>query len=151
MEDDDFGLERGDCHTVTVTGGLGRMQETLYGRSCVGDEAKVVDVQKDNKEGRGVRVRESQVGMVTLDGVDEVGDVESPKEGRKTTVFRQVFDDVDVGDVGESVEDTVHEEVMECTDALQEVRWDMVIMESKGGVVGDGRESHFDINLVVKD
>ena len=67
--------------------------------------------------------------MVTLDGVDEVGDVESPKEGRKTTTFRQAFEDVDVGSVvGESVEDTVHEGVMECTDALPEVRWDMVIM-----------------------
>jgi hypothetical protein len=32
--------------------------------------------------------------MVTLDGVDEVGDVESPKEGRKTTTFRQAFGDV---------------------------------------------------------
>jgi hypothetical protein len=31
VEDDDFGLERGDCQTVTVTGGLGRMEETLHG------------------------------------------------------------------------------------------------------------------------
>jgi hypothetical protein len=147
VEDDDFGLERGDCQTVTVTGGLGRMEETLHGRSCVGDETKVVDVQKDSEEGHGVRVRESQVGMVTLDGVDEVGDVESPKEGRKTTTFRQAFEDVDVGSVvGESVEDTVHEGVMECTDALPEVRWDMVIMESNEELVaGDGRESKFDI------
>jgi hypothetical protein len=77
VEDDDFGFERGDCQTVTVTGGLGRMDETLHGGSCVGDEAEVVDVEKDNEEGHGVRVRESQVGMVTLDGMDEVGDVES--------------------------------------------------------------------------
>jgi hypothetical protein len=85
--------------------------------------------------------------MVTLDGVDEVGDVESPKEGRKTTNFRQDFEDVDVGGVvGESVEDTVPEGVMECTDALSEVRWDMVIMESNEELVaGDGRESQFDI------
>ncbi len=95
VEDDD--LERGDCQTVTVTGGLGRMEETLHGRSCVGDKTKVVDVEKDSKEGHGERVRESQVGMVTLDGVDEVGDVDSPKDGRKTTAFRQAFEDVDVG------------------------------------------------------
>ncbi len=50
MEDDDFGRERGDCQTVTVTGGLGRMEETLHGRSCVGDEAKVVDVEKDSED-----------------------------------------------------------------------------------------------------
>ena len=85
VEDDDFGLERGDCQAVTVTGGLGRMDETLHGGACVGDE------------GHGVRVRESQVGMVTLDGVNEVGDVETPKEGRETTTFRQVFEDLDVG------------------------------------------------------
>ncbi len=81
----------------------------------MGDEAKVVDVEKDSEEGHGVRVRESQVGMVTLDGVNEVGDVESPKEGRKTTIFRQAFEDLDVGgSVGESVEDTVHEGVHGC-------------------------------------
>ncbi len=51
MEDDDFGLERGDCQTVTVTGRLGRMEETLHGRSCVDDEAKVVDVEKDSEVG----------------------------------------------------------------------------------------------------
>jgi hypothetical protein len=115
--------------------------------SRVGDEAKVVDVEKDIEEGHGIGVRESQVGMVTLDGVDEVGDVESPKEGRKTTDFRQTFEDLDVGDVvGESVEDTVHEGVLEYTDALPEVRWDMVIMESNEELVaGNGRESQFDI------
>ena len=88
MKDDDFGFERGDCQAVAVTGGLGRMDETLHGGACVGDEAKVVDVEKDGEEGHGVRVRESQVGMVTLDGVNEVGDVESPKEGRETAAFR---------------------------------------------------------------
>jgi hypothetical protein len=79
--------------------------------------------------------------------MDEVGDVESPKEGRKATTFRQAFEDVDVGSVvGESVEDTVHEGVLEYTDALPEVRWDMVIMESNEELVaGDGRESKFDI------
>ncbi len=41
---------RGDCQTVTVTGGLGRMEETLHGRSCGGDEAKVVDVEKDSED-----------------------------------------------------------------------------------------------------
>jgi hypothetical protein len=113
----------------------------------VGDETKVVHVEKDREKGHGVRVRASQVGMVTLDGVDEVGDVESSKEGRKTTVFRQVFEGVDVGGVvGESVEDTVHEGVKVYTDALPEVRWDMVILESNEELVaGDGRESQFDI------
>jgi len=37
--------------------------------------------------------------MVTLDGVNEVGDVEAPKEGRETTAFRQSFEDLDVGGV----------------------------------------------------
>jgi hypothetical protein len=140
---DDFGFERGDCQAVVVTGGLGRMDETLHGGSCVGDESEVVDVEKDNEEGHGVRVRESQVGMVTLDGVKEVGDVETPKEGRETTTFRQVFEDLDVGVVvGETVEDTVHEGVTKCTDALSEVSWDMVSMESNEDLVsGDERES----------
>ncbi len=113
----------------------------------MGNEAKVVDVEKDNEEGHGVRVRESQVGMVTLDGVDELGDVESSKEGRKTTSFRHFFEGVDVGgSVGEFVEDTVHEGVMEVTDALPEVRWDMVIVKSNEELVeGDVRESQFDI------
>ena len=105
MEDDDFGLERGDCQSVAVAG------------------------------------------MVTLDGVDEVGDVDAPKERRKTAVFRQAFEDLDVGGVVcETVEDAVHEAVMECADTLPEVRWDMVIMESDEELVwGDGRESQFDI------
>jgi hypothetical protein len=85
--------------------------------------------------------------MVTLDGVNEVGDVETPKEGRETSAFCQSFEDLDVGGVvGETVEDTVHEGVMECVDALPEVRWDVVIMESDEELVsGDGRESQFDI------
>ena len=143
VKDDDFGFERGDCQAVAVAGGLGRMDETLHGGACVGNETKVVDVEKDGEEGHGVRVRESQVGMVSLDGVDEVGDVETPEEGRETTAFGQSFGDLDVGGVvGETVEDTVHEGVVECADALPEVRWDMVIMESDEELVaGDGRES----------
>ena len=46
VEDDDFGFGRGDCQAVAVTGGLGRMDETLYGGACVGDEAKVVVVEE---------------------------------------------------------------------------------------------------------
>ncbi len=34
----------------------------------MGYEAKIVDVEKDDEEGHGVRVGESQVGMVTVDG-----------------------------------------------------------------------------------
>ncbi len=114
VEDDHFGFERGDCQVVAVTGGLGRMDETLNGGACVGDEANVVDVEKDIEEGDDERLMESQVGMVTLDGVNDVGDVEDPKEGRETTVFRQVFEDLDVGGVvGETIEDTVHDGVME--------------------------------------
>jgi hypothetical protein len=81
--------------------------------------------------------------MVTVDGVNEVGDVEAPKEGRETTDFRQSFEDLDVGSVvGETVENAVHEGVVKCVDALSEVRWDMVIMESNEEMVsGDGRES----------
>ena len=48
--------------------------------------------------------------------------------------------------VGETVENAVHEGVVKCADALPEVRWDMVIMESNEELVsGDGRESQFDI------
>jgi hypothetical protein len=48
------------------------------------------------------------VGMVTVDGVNEVGDIEAPKEGRKTTAFRQSFEDLDVGGVvGVTIEDAV--------------------------------------------
>ena len=87
------------------------------------------------------------MGMVTVDGVKEVGDIEAPKEGRKTTAFRQSFEDLDVGSVvGETVENAVHEGVVKCADALPEVRWDMVIIESNEDlVVRDGRESQFDI------
>ena len=143
VEDDDFGFERGDCQTIAVTGGLGRMEQTLHGGACVGYEAKIVDVEKDGEEGHGVRVGESQVGMVAVDGVNEVGDVEAPKEGRETTAFRQSFEDLDVGSVvGETVENVVHEGVVKCVDVLSEVRWDMVIMESDEELVaGDGRES----------
>jgi hypothetical protein len=49
---------RGDCQAVTVTGGLRRMDETLFGGACVGNEAKVVDVEKDDEEGHDVRMRE---------------------------------------------------------------------------------------------
>jgi hypothetical protein len=54
VEYDDIGLERGDCQVVAVTGGLGRMDETLHGGVCVDDEAKVVDVEKDTEEGHDV-------------------------------------------------------------------------------------------------
>ena len=123
------------------------MEQTLHGGACVGYEAKIVDVEKDDEEGHGVRVGESQVGMVTVDGVNEVGDVEAPKEGRETTAFRQSFEDLDVGSVvGETVENVVHEGVVKCVDALPEVRWDMVIMESNEELVaGNVRESQFDI------
>jgi hypothetical protein len=131
VEDDDFGFERGDCQAVAVTGGLGRMDETLDGGACVGNETKVVDVEKDVEEGHGVRVRESQVGMVSLDGVNEVGDVETPEEGRETTAFRQSFEDLDVGGVvGETVEDTVHEGVVECANALPEVLAGFIYQEN---------------------
>jgi hypothetical protein len=46
--------------------------------------------------------------MVTVDGVNEVGDIEAPKEGRETTAFRQSFEDLDVGGVvGVTIEDAV--------------------------------------------
>ena len=61
--------------------------------------------------------------------VNEVGDVETPKEGRETNTFRETLEDVDVGGVvGEPVEDTVHEGVVECVDALPEVKWDVIVM-----------------------
>jgi hypothetical protein len=48
--------------------------------------------------------------------VKQNGDVDPPKEGRKTTVFDQTFEDLDVGGVVcETVEDAVDWRVMECT------------------------------------
>jgi hypothetical protein len=145
VEDDDFGLQRGDCQAVAVAASLRRVDETLHGGTSMGDEADVVDVEKDGDEGHGVRVKEGQVRVVTLDGVNQVGDVESPKEGRNTTTFRQAFEDMDVGGVvGKPVEDTVHEGVMECVDALPEVKWDVIVMQTDEELVeGDGRESQF--------
>jgi hypothetical protein len=35
------------------------MDEALHGGACVGDEAKVVDVEEDGEEGHCVRVGES--------------------------------------------------------------------------------------------
>ena len=57
MEDDNFGLEGGDCQAVAVTGGLRGLEETLHGGACVVDETEVVDVEKDDDEGHHVRVR----------------------------------------------------------------------------------------------
>ena len=66
--------------------------------------------------------------MVTLDGVNEVGDVKTPKKGRETAAFRQSFEDLDVGGVvGETVEDAVHEGVMECADALVNIFLDCLL------------------------
>ena len=43
--------------------------------------------------------------MIVLDGVDEVCDVEAPKEGGEVTTFCNSFGDLDVGVVvGESVD-----------------------------------------------
>ena len=48
-----------------------------------------------------------------MDGVYEVGDVETPKEGGETTALRETFVDLDVGVVvGEPVENVVHEGVV---------------------------------------
>ena len=85
--------------------------------------------------------------MVTLDGVNQVGDVETPKERRKTSTFRQTFEDLDVDVVvGGPVENTVHERVMDLSDVLPEVKWDVVIMKADEELVsGDDRESQFDV------
>jgi hypothetical protein len=129
VEEEDFGLERGDCQTVVVAGIIRRVDKTLYGGTCMGDVTEVVDVEKEDDEGHDVRVREGQVRVITLDGVNQVGNVESPKERRKTTTFRQTFEDLDVGGVvGEPVEDTVYVGVMECVDALPEVKWDVIVV-----------------------
>jgi hypothetical protein len=93
------------------------------------DETEVINVEEDDNEGHDVRVGEGEVRVVTSDGVDQVGDVKSPKEGRKTTTFRESFVDVNVGVVvSEPVENTVHEGVMEGAYALPEGRWDVIIM-----------------------
>ena len=64
------------CHTCTTLGG-GFVEDDDFGLEG-----------GDYHEGHGVRVGEGQVRMVTLDGVNQVGDVETPKEGRKTPTFR---------------------------------------------------------------
>jgi len=142
VEDDDFGLERGDCQAVAVAGLLRGAEEALHGGACMSDEAEVIDIEEDGNEGHGVRVGEGEVRVVTSDGVDQVGDVKSPKEGRKTTTFRESFVDVNVGVVvSESVENTVHKGMMEGAYALPEVRWDVIVMQTDEELVtGDGRE-----------
>jgi len=88
VEDDDFGLERGDCQAVAVTGLLRGAEEVLHGGACMSDETEIIDIEEDDHEGHDVRVGEGEVRVVTSDGVNQVGDVKSPKEGRKTTTFR---------------------------------------------------------------
>jgi hypothetical protein len=142
VEDDDFGLERGDCQAVAVAGLLRGAEEALHGVACMSDEAEVIDIEEDVNEGHGVRVGEGEVRVVTADGVDQVGDVKSPEEGRKTTTFRESFVDANVGVVvSESVKNTVHKGVVEGAYALPEVRWDVIIMQTDEELVtGDGRE-----------
>jgi hypothetical protein len=84
--------------------------------------------------------------------LNEVGDIEVPKEGRKTVAFRQTFEDLDVGGVvGETVEDAVHEGVVECVDALTEVKGDIVSMKADEELVaGDGRCAIFLKTLFVR-
>ena len=88
VEDDDFGLERGDCQAVAVAGLLRGAEEALHGGACMSDETEVIDIEEDDNEGHDVRVGEGEVRVVTSDGVNQVGDVKSPKEGRKTAAFR---------------------------------------------------------------
>ncbi len=60
------------------------------------DETKVVDVEEDGEEGDDVRVGQGEVGVIALDGVDEVGDVETPQEGGEATDFGDTFEDLNV-------------------------------------------------------
>ena len=95
----------------------------------MGDETEVIDVEVYGVEGLGVRGGLGEVGVVALDGVDEVGDAETPKEGGEATAFRDVFEGLDIGViVGEAVEDTVHEGVVESADSLPEVKGDVILM-----------------------
>ena len=94
MKDNDFGLERGDSQTVTVAGSLRSVDEVLHGGGGVGDESEIVEVEKDDDEGHEVGVGKGQVGLVPLNGVYEVGDVEIPKEGAETDTFRETFVDL---------------------------------------------------------
>ena len=54
---------------------------------------------------------------------------------------------MDVGVVtGEPVENTVYESVMGRSDALPEVKWDVIVMQTDEELVsGDDRESQFDV------
>jgi hypothetical protein len=76
----------------------------------VGDETEVIDVEEDGEEGHDVGVGYGEVGVVTLDTMDEVGDVECPEEAGEPTAFGDVFVDLNVGIIiGETVKDVVHE------------------------------------------
>ncbi len=95
----------------------------------MGDETEVIHIEENGDEGHDVRVGKGEVGVVSLDRVDEVGDVESPRKGGKTTVFGDTFEDLNVGViVGEDVEDSVHEGVVEGVESLSEVRGDVILM-----------------------
>ena len=94
MTDDDFGHERRNGQTVAVAGTLRGVEEGLHGGGVVGDETEIVDVEKDDDEGHEVGVGKGQVGLVPLNGVYEVGDVEIPKEGPETDTFRETFVDL---------------------------------------------------------
>ena len=83
MEDDDFGLERRDGQSVAVAGVLRGEEEILYGGGGVGDETEIVDVEEYDDEGHEVGTGEGGVWVVPLDGVYEIGNVETPQEGER--------------------------------------------------------------------
>jgi hypothetical protein len=69
------------------------------------------------------------VGVVVLDVMDEVGDVECPEEGGMTDTFGDTYVDLNVSIiVGGVVEDAVHEGEVDHVDALPEVRGDVILM-----------------------
>ena len=131
MEDDDFGLERRDGQSVAVAGVLRGEEEILYGGGGVGDETEIVDVEEYDDEGHEVGTEEGEVWVVPLDGVYEIGNVETPQEGGETVTLRETLVDVDVGVVvGKPVENTVHEGVVKSVDALPKVGGDTVGKDS---------------------
>ena len=109
----------------------------------MGDEAEIVNVEEDGDEGHDVRVWEGEVGVVTLDRVNEISDVKIPEERGETTTLGQAFENVDVGvSVGEPVQDAIHEGVVEDTDALPEVEGDVIVVETEEELVpGDSGEA----------
>ncbi len=81
FKDDDAGFGDRDGQTIEITGVLGSVEEALHVRMEMGDEVEVVDVKKDTEKDDGVGVGEGEVRVFSLEGMYEIGGVQSPEKG----------------------------------------------------------------------